>query len=330
MEPHQLANMFPDMDGEQFQQLKSDIQANDLLEPVTTYQGSILDGKHRHKACSELGTIPKTVDLEPGTDPLQFVISKNLHRRHLVTSQRSMIAAELANLSASEKKNGNTGKITLQEAADMMSVSKANVSKAVKLKKVGTKDEIEAVRQGKATVEWTLKKHRSNNRTQPAPKPKKPRKLALYSGDLVEAILSWFDTVSNKAYDGNFDPLELYKDKTEPGTLEHLLTEHIQQKLQKLAKGQFFVITHDDVELKPKMNSQHRKLVLSKIIRGVGQGMLECTPLHAQFDNGYFTNIKKSSGKIEIWYEEKVIDTVDTVDQAIQKIRDLLEQREAA
>jgi hypothetical protein len=44
-----------------------------------------------------LGIEPKTIEYT-GNDPLAFVLSKNLHRRHLSESQRAMIAEELANM----------------------------------------------------------------------------------------------------------------------------------------------------------------------------------------------------------------------------------------
>jgi len=93
MEYHELANIFPLVDGEEFQELVKDIKANGQREAITTYQGKILDGRNRYRACLEAGVEPTTKQYV-GNDPLSFVVSLNLHRRHLKSSQRAAIAVE--------------------------------------------------------------------------------------------------------------------------------------------------------------------------------------------------------------------------------------------
>ena len=53
----------------------------------------ILDGRNREKACASVGVEPRYTTVETD-DPIAYVLSKNLHRRHLSTSQRTMIAAK--------------------------------------------------------------------------------------------------------------------------------------------------------------------------------------------------------------------------------------------
>ncbi len=90
--PHEIANLFPMMSPDEFVDLKEDIKARGLLEPVVLHEGKILDGRNRFKACQEVGVAIQFVDYA-GDDPLGDVISWNLKRRHLSSSQRAIYAA---------------------------------------------------------------------------------------------------------------------------------------------------------------------------------------------------------------------------------------------
>jgi len=94
MEYHEIANIFPMMTDAEFEQLKDDIVLNGQLDPVVLYEGKILDGRNRWKVCTELGLVINYEQYQ-GDNPLSFVISKNLHRRHLDASQRAMIATDI-------------------------------------------------------------------------------------------------------------------------------------------------------------------------------------------------------------------------------------------
>ena len=91
MEAHEYANLFPMMEKKEFNELKTDIKQNGLMDEIITYESKILDGRNRFKACIELGITPKLRQYE-GDNPLQYIISTNLKRRHLTPSQRAMVA----------------------------------------------------------------------------------------------------------------------------------------------------------------------------------------------------------------------------------------------
>lgn len=98
-EVHRLANLIPEMTEEQYTALVEDIGANGLLHAITLYQGKVLDGRHRQRAIEDLaerGTViePRYYEFT-GTESEAFayVISVNLHRRHLEFSQRAALAA---------------------------------------------------------------------------------------------------------------------------------------------------------------------------------------------------------------------------------------------
>ena len=58
LEPHPFAEVFPTLDGEAFDALVKDIDARDQQEPIWVYEGKILDGRNRYRACQILGRDP--------------------------------------------------------------------------------------------------------------------------------------------------------------------------------------------------------------------------------------------------------------------------------
>ena len=95
-------NIFPEAKDEDYARLLDDIRANgfDQKQPVTLYQGEVLDGWNRTKACQELGIKPPTV-IFTGTDAdaIAFVMRTN-KRRNLNSGQWACIAAEADDLLA--------------------------------------------------------------------------------------------------------------------------------------------------------------------------------------------------------------------------------------
>ncbi len=90
---HPITNIFPMMTDGELSQLAADIKANGLQVPITTYENMVLDGRNRLRACEMAGIEPRFVEWE-GDSPTLWVISMNLHRRHLTPSQRAAIAVE--------------------------------------------------------------------------------------------------------------------------------------------------------------------------------------------------------------------------------------------
>lgn len=77
------------MSADDFQALKDDIEVNGQREPVIVFDGMVLDGWHRYQACIQLSITPTQTAFAPNDDPVAFVLSHNLHRRHLSASQRA-------------------------------------------------------------------------------------------------------------------------------------------------------------------------------------------------------------------------------------------------
>jgi ParB-like chromosome segregation protein Spo0J len=95
---HPLSEMFPLMEGKEFDDLVADIGAHGLSEPITLFEGKILDGRNRYRA---LRTLERGLEESQSVNFTEawpnaaraYVISQNLHRRHLSIKQRKAIAA---------------------------------------------------------------------------------------------------------------------------------------------------------------------------------------------------------------------------------------------
>lgn len=94
MNAHPLADLMPSMSGSDFERLREDIRLHGLNEPIWIFEGQVIDGRHRHRACAGLGIDCPTREFT-GDDPHAFVVSQNIHRRHLTGKQRMALIAEL-------------------------------------------------------------------------------------------------------------------------------------------------------------------------------------------------------------------------------------------
>ena len=150
---HEYANIFPMMGAEEFQELCDDIEKNGLAEPIVLYEDKVLDGRNRYSACTALGIVPETIEYT-GDDPLAYVISKNLKRRHLTTSQRAMVAEKVANIPKHVHKSDaqNCASTSQGEAAKQFNVSERSVQQARKVRTDGVSELSEAVETNKIPV----------------------------------------------------------------------------------------------------------------------------------------------------------------------------------
>lgn len=95
MKEHELAEIFPLLEGEEFDKLVESIEENGQREPIILCEGKILDGMNRQRACEKLGINPIYKNLPEDDDPLDFIIDMNIRRRHLNQGQKAFIAAKL-------------------------------------------------------------------------------------------------------------------------------------------------------------------------------------------------------------------------------------------
>lgn len=104
-ELHDITNIFPPMSNDEYNKLVEDMRENGQQEPIWLYDGKVIDGRNRCRACEELGIEPKTQNWDGEPDELiKFVTSLNLHRRHLTSSQRAAAAVQSLELLKAEAK----------------------------------------------------------------------------------------------------------------------------------------------------------------------------------------------------------------------------------
>lgn len=160
---HRFANIFEMIPpGPAFDALQEDIRANGIHEPIVVYQGEILDGRNRYMAARDLGVRFPVRDFE-GTEAeaLAFVMSRNLHRRHLTQAQKVAAAAQAANMPVGGNQHGASLRqladppeavITTQQAAEAMGVATRTVERAKKVVKEGAPELVAAMAAGKVAV----------------------------------------------------------------------------------------------------------------------------------------------------------------------------------
>lgn len=170
MEFHELANVFPLLAGAEFDELVSSIKRNGQLERIITWQGKILDGRNRYRACIAAGVEPYSEEFE-GTleEAREFVVDANIRRRHLSASQRALAATKLANLAIGGNGSNQHGSkpanlphcsdeaptaaaVTQAQAATMLNVSERSVRAARHVLDDGAPELVGAVERGKISV----------------------------------------------------------------------------------------------------------------------------------------------------------------------------------
>jgi ParB-like chromosome segregation protein Spo0J len=148
---HPIANIFPMLDDARLKELAVDIHNNGQAEPIVIFEDKILDGRNRYKACEIAGVNP-IYRPYAGDDPIKYVISLNLHRRHLSTSQRAMVAANLVTLEWGKKKGDTSNDVSQPDAAKALNISVPSVQRAAVVKNAGTEELKQAVINDKITV----------------------------------------------------------------------------------------------------------------------------------------------------------------------------------
>ena len=105
---HEFAQLFPPLEGEEYEALKADIAANGLREPIRVYgrDKKLLEGRNRYRAALELNRFIRPVQHPASSDAeaLEFVLAQSRHRDCLTQEQFDKITALRASLEPTRKK----------------------------------------------------------------------------------------------------------------------------------------------------------------------------------------------------------------------------------
>jgi hypothetical protein len=138
MEYHEYANIYRMLPDSELTSMAEDIKAKRQLLPITSYEGKILDGRNRYRACQIAGVDP-WIEEYTGDDPLGLIASLNDHRRHDSDNERAMVGARMANLvrggdggihKSNKPMGGLAPAITQERAAELSGSSVKNIQRA--------------------------------------------------------------------------------------------------------------------------------------------------------------------------------------------------------
>ena len=198
---HPAASIFPLMQGEEYQQLLYDIQEHGLREPILLCDGQILDGRNRFRVCREIGIEPafRKWDGKGGSSPLSVVLSLNLHRRHLTSSQRAAIAVEILPMLEAEAKERQGKRTDLTSVKNLTEVPQRATDQAARMfdtnrdyvsaaKKVHEADPalLQKVRDGETHIADALWKVVKDKKQQ-LPTAKEAKRIAIAENKMVPA-----------------------------------------------------------------------------------------------------------------------------------------------
>ena len=150
MDFHPLANLFPLIDGAEFDDLVADISEHGLHEAIVVFENKILDGRNRFRACVAAGVEP-AFTVYTGEDPISYIVSLNLRRRHLNESQRAMVAAKLATLRDGQRADLVEG-LPIGRASALLNVGERTVARAREVLEHGAPELKHAVEKGEVSV----------------------------------------------------------------------------------------------------------------------------------------------------------------------------------
>jgi hypothetical protein len=260
---HPLSAAFPSMSQDEIQALANDISANGQREPGIIFEDMVLDGWHRYQACEIAGVEFDSRPLPKYDDPVLFVKSRNLHRRHLTASQRAaaVVACNEWYPGGANKTGTGSAADPVKKATNAEMAKEADVSvTTIKSAKVATGAGMNSdMRDGKISAEKAADK--AKGKTTPPPKQlyTKPEQSESAHDDADMAQLAGELQSENEAYQRKITSLE--KDDLAAEIIR--LNTYIDQ-----LGGRIFGLTNEKNDA-TKMAQRHSDL-LGKIRKALG------------------------------------------------------------
>jgi ribosomal protein L29 len=153
MKQHPLSAAFPAMPTDEFEALKDSITDIGVQNPITLFEGMVIDGWHRYTAAQEVGVHCPTIELI-GVDPQAFVIAQNKARRHIQQGQIALaVAAVYQWKPAGRPGNSAPGAgFSTAKLADIAGVGTRTMEQAKAVESKATPKVKEAVKSGEISV----------------------------------------------------------------------------------------------------------------------------------------------------------------------------------
>jgi hypothetical protein len=155
LEIHPLASIFPEMSEGEFKVFSDDIKEKGLQTKITIHEGKVIEGRQRYKAMLKVRSWDLKDEcfqlLPVGVNPVDYVISMNVNRRHLSTSQRALIASRLVTTKLGFNQHAN-GVVTFEKAAKMLNVGETILKDGKVVFENGAKEVIEKIQKGDLTI----------------------------------------------------------------------------------------------------------------------------------------------------------------------------------
>jgi hypothetical protein len=151
---HPCAKILPPLLEPEFATLLADVRDYGHREPIFIHDGHMLEGRDRYRACLEIGVQPK-FDTYEGGDPIGFLLSRTVRRRHLNESQRACVAAKLVTMGhGGDRKSVQDANLHFDQtaAAVLLGVSKRSVASAAKVLNRGDPELVRAVEHGRLSI----------------------------------------------------------------------------------------------------------------------------------------------------------------------------------
>lgn len=166
---HPMAEAFRPWDKDEAKTAEASMETIGQLDPVIVYAGHVIDGANRQRLLVKAGMPIRWVDVtddldRKGIDPSQYVIAKNVSRRHLTSSERAVVVAKLLSggdpSKINKRKRGRPAKgaakqpdvITSDDVARVANVSEFDARAAVTVVASGRDDLISSAEQGEVHV----------------------------------------------------------------------------------------------------------------------------------------------------------------------------------
>lgn len=187
LEQHPLSAAFPTMPESEIEALAMDIEKHGQREAGVLLEGMVLDGWHRYLACEKSGAKFKSVEFHGG-DPVAFVISRNLHRRHLTAAQRVAAVAECSKWAPAHRpgKGGTSSPVmTNRQIAEAADASEKTVKQVKAGMRVGLGD---AIKEGMVSAKDAAAI--AKGESPPRPKPKAADPLLQKAYEALQAEFS--------------------------------------------------------------------------------------------------------------------------------------------